>query len=83
VVEFSLTYKNNFHKLLFRKSIFFQKCVDRRMTATIPKAQMGNEDVDTIIKSTGPCGGEIKIKASAGGMVLTEGNYHDIRYIYR
>jgi hypothetical protein len=53
------------------------------MTATIPKAQMGNEDVDTIIKSTGPCGGEIKIKASAGGMVLTEGNYHDIRYIYR
>jgi hypothetical protein len=25
---------------------------------------------------------EIKIAAEAGGMVLTEGNDHDVRYIY-
>jgi len=52
------------------------------MTATIPKAQMGNEDVDTIIKSAGPRGREIKIAIEVGGMVLTEGNYHDVQYIY-
>lgn len=52
------------------------------MTAIIPKVQMGNEDADTIIKSAGPCDEEIKITAEVGGMVLTEGNYHDVRYIY-
>jgi hypothetical protein len=52
------------------------------MVVAILKTQRAEEELDTMIKSTGSCGWEIKIAAEAGGMILAGGNYHDVRYIY-